>query len=222
MTKSIDRRTMMAGAAATALILPMGPLLAAGGIAPLNTLLGNASDSALDKLAKPGAFYADKAVRILLPGGKTISKIFALGSKAGLTDGLVKSINEAAGLAAGEAKPIFRSAIGNLSLSDVPGIAKQKDGGTQYLRTSAGGDLRSKIEPLVDGALNKVGAFGKLEKLSKAGGILSKFGLDRAGLTKSVSDQAMAGIFSYLGNEEAAFRANPLKSGKSILDGLGL
>ncbi len=219
---SVNRRTMMAGVAATAMMVPLGPLMAASGITPLNNLLGNASDSALDKLAKPGAFYADKAVRILLPGGKAVSKLFALGSKAGLTDGLVKSINEAAGLAAGEAKPIFRSAIGGLSLSNVPGIAKQKDGGTQYLRTSAGTDLRAKIEPLIDGALTKVGAFKQLEKLSKAGSVLSKFGMDRPGLTKSVSDQAMNGIFSYLGSEEAAFRANPLKAGKDILSGLGL
>ena len=123
MTHSINRRMMMAGAAATAMIVPFGSVMGAAGIAPLNNLLGNASDSALDKLAKPGAFYADKAVRILLPGGKTISKLFDLGSKAGLTDGLVKSINNAAGIAAGEAKHIFRSAINGLSLSDVPGIA---------------------------------------------------------------------------------------------------
>jgi hypothetical protein len=195
--------------AATGALLPFFPAISKSG--SLSSLLGNASDSALDKLAKPGAFYADKAIRILLPGGKTVSKLLDVGAKAGLTDGLVKRLNDAAGLAAGEAKPIFRNAINNVSLNDIPGIATKNDGATQYLRTSAGGDLRLKIQPLVDSALGKVGAFEQIDKLGKAGSLVSSFGLSRASLTDSVSDQALKGIFSYIGQEEAALRKNPLK-----------
>ena len=208
MSMIFNRRQIMLFAAAGA-TLPLFSAMGKGG--SLASLLGNASDSALDKLGKPGAFYADKAIRILLPGGKTVSKLLNVGAKAGLTDGLVRRLNDAAGLAAKEAKPIFRGAINNVSLSDVPGIATQSDGATQYLRQSAGGDLRLKITPLIESALGQVGAFDQIDKLGKAGSLVSSFGLNRSSLTDSVSDQALKGIFNYIGQEEGALRKNPLK-----------
>lgn len=203
-----NRRQLML-LTATGAMLPLFPAIGKGG--SLTSLLGNASDNALDKLGQPGAFYADKAIRILLPGGKTVSKLLNVGAKAGLTDGLVRRLNDAAGLAAKEAKPMFRSAINNVSLNDIPGIATKSDGATQYLRQSAGGDLRLKITPLIESALGQVGAFDQVDKLGKAGSLVSSLGLNRAKLTESVSDQALKGIFSYIGQEETALRKNPLK-----------
>jgi Protein of unknown function (DUF4197) len=190
----------------------------AGIASPFKNILGNASDNALTKLAKPGAFFADQAVRINLPvvgSGKLLGKLAAT---TGLTDTLTKSINDAAGLAAEEAKPVFHAAIDKISLNDVPDIATKNDGATQYLKKSAGDELRGKIRPLVTGALGKVGAFKQLAKLGKAGGIISALGLNDEKLTDSVTDQTLKGIYGYMGNEEAALRKNPLKVGKSVID----
>lgn len=49
-------------------------------------------------------------------------------------------------------------------------------------------------------------------------GALAGVDLSRDGLIDSVTDQAMSGIFTYIGREEANFRRNPLKSGKKLLD----
>lgn len=163
MSMIFNRRQLML-LTATGVMLPLCPAMGKSG--SLTLLLGNASISALDKLGRPGAFYADKAIRILLPGGKTVSKLLNVGAKAGLTDGLVRRLNHAAGLAAKEAKPIFRGAINNASLNDVPGIATKSDGATQYLRQSASGDLRAKITPLIESALGQVGAFDQIDKLA--------------------------------------------------------
>jgi hypothetical protein len=203
--------------AIVALAVIVVPALAGVGDAFKN-MLGNASDNALTKLAKPGAFFADQAVRINLPGGGSGKLLGKLADKTGLTNGLTKSINDAAGLAAEEAKPIFRASIGKLSLNDVPDLATKNDGATQYLQKSAGEELRGKIRPLVTGALTKVGAFSQLGKLGKAGGVLGKLGLNNDKLTDSVTDQTLKGIYSYMGNEEAALRKNPLKTGKSVID----
>jgi Protein of unknown function (DUF4197) len=186
----------------------------------LKGVLGNASDNALGKLSQPGAFYADQAVRIVLPGtgGKLASKVMKLGDKAGLTNKLTKSLNDAAGLAANEAKPVFRAAIDNMSISDVPGLATKSDGATQYLKQSAGSELRIKVRPLVASALGKVGAFNQLGKLGNTSGLLGKVGLNNDGLTDSVTDQTLKGIYSYMGSEEAKLRANPVKTGKALLD----
>ncbi len=189
----------------------------------VKSLLGNASDKALDKLATPGTFYADTAVRILLPGGKgkLVSKLLRSGDKLGVTTKLTKSLNDAAGLAALEAKPVFRKAVDGLTLADVPDLAIKNDGATQYLKKSAGDDLRGKIRPLIVAALTKVGAFGQLSKLgSSSNGLLGLAGLSQDRLTDSVTDQTMSGIFNYIGKEEAGLRGNALGIGKSILEGV--
>lgn len=197
---------------------------AAGG--SVKGLLGNASDSALDQLSRPGAFYADQAVRILLPGPlQKATKLLTLTDKAGLTSNLTKSINDAAGLAAQEAKPVFRSAIDSMTLTDGVGIVTGGNtGGTQYLRRTSGEVLRQKMRPLIGDALARTGALKQLDSLGGGGGTGSMLGalagvdLSRDGLIDSVTDQAMSGIFTYIGREETNFRRNPLKAGQNLLD----
>ena len=174
-------------------------------------LIGGASDGALDKLAQPGAFYRDTAVRILLPGagGKLASKLFGVGDKLGLTTNLTKSLNDAGGQAAGEAKPIFRAAINNLRWSDAPALVSKQDGATRYLQTNATDTLFGKVSPLIGSALENVGAYRQLDQLAKGNSLMASAGLTRDGLTKSVTDQALKGIFHYMASEEAALRRNP-------------
>ena len=216
-----DRRQLMQGSAALLVAGLAEPLWAADlSASSLKSMLGNASDKALDKLAAPDGFYRDLAVRILLPGtkGKLATKLMSSGDKLGLTTKLTKSLNDAASLAAGEAKPLFRKSVDSLSWTDVPGIALKNDGATQYLRTSAGSDLQAKIKPLVTSALGKFGAFNQLGKLGKTASLLGLNNLSQDGLTDSVTQQAMNGIFSYIGKEEAGLRGNTVGVAKSVLD----
>ncbi len=230
-----QRRLVLAGLAATFATLPLAGTARAGG---LTDILADASDAALDRLARPGAFYDDPDIRIGLPlvgslgglgglgdlgglvGGN--SGLLKVGKKLGLFGGITRKLNDAAGVAAGEAKPIFRVAIADLSLRDVPGIIKHKDGGSHYLRTSAGDELHGKLRPLVDKALGDLGAFTELDNLTKTNSLLASAGLGRDGLGKSVTDQALDGIFQYIGHEEARLRADPLgKAGKLLKGVLG-
>ncbi len=212
---NIERRLFIAGLGASALTLGV-PARAN----MLTGLLGKASDSALDKLAAPGAFYNDKDIRIGLPligGGSGL--VGSLGG-LGLFDGLIRRLNDAAGAAAGVAKPVFRESIDQLSLSDVPGIVKENDGATRYLQESAGDTLHGKLRPLVDSALGDAGAYRKFDKLTKKSSLLSGAGITHDTLGKSVTDQALKGIFKYIGNEEAKLRANPLDKAGGLLKGL--
>ncbi len=217
----MGRRSLLVGAIATAagsvLAWPARAGLLDGG--GLKSMLGKASDGALDKLSKPGAFYADTAIRILLPGttGKLASKLMKATDKLGVTRKLTESLNTAAGFAAKEAKPVFRNAVDGLKLTDVPDIALKNDGATQYLEKSATPDLRLKVRPLITSALTKVGAYDQLSKLGKSGGLLSLAGITPDKLTDSVTDQTLKGIFNYMGREEAGLRGNVLGIGKSIL-----
>lgn len=184
-------------------------------------ILGDASDNALDKLSEPGAFYADKAVRILLPGPlQKATSILRFTSKAGLTKDITKTLNDAAGKAALEAKPVFRSAIDGLTLQDGVGIVTGGEAaGSDYLRRTSGKELSVKVRPLVEKALGELGAYEQVERLGSISSLARLGGADlsRDSLTDSVTDQALDGIFTYIGREEANFRRNPLDKGKKLL-----
>ena len=214
----VGRRMMLAGAFSAAGLAVIPAALAKAPTVGFKGLIGNASDGALDRLAQPGAFYADTAVRILLPGasGKLASKLLGAGDKLGLTTKLTKSLNDAGGKAAGEAKPVFRAAIDNMGWNDVPSLVSKKDGATRYLQSSAGGVLNEKVRPLIAGALDDVGAYRQLDQLASNSQLLSVAGISRDRLTDSVTEQALKGIFLYMGNEEAALRKNPGKLLKGI------
>ncbi|MFM5906720.1 MAG: DUF4197 domain-containing protein [Novosphingobium sp.] len=187
-------------------------------------LLGKASDSALDRLSVPGAFYNDAAIRIMLPlvggSGGAIGKLLGGAEKLGVTDGITRKLNDAAGLAAKEAKPVFRAAIDGLKLTDVPGIVGQNDGATQYLRRTSGEVLKGKFRPLIDTALGQVGAFAAMDKLAKTTSLIRAAGLTRDKLGNSVTDQALNGIFRYIAGEEGKLRSDPLGKAGGLLKGI--
>ena len=181
----------------------------------LSSILGKATDNALDKLAQPGAFFNDEDVRIGLPivgksSGGLLGSILGGASKLGVLDGVTRKINDAAGIAAGEAKPIFRSAIDDLSFDDAPGIIKENDGGTQYLRSSSNDALHAKLEPLIDSALESLGVYSTFDGLAEQHSFIRSAGLNRESINRSVTDQGLDGIFSYVGKEEIAFRKDPV------------
>ncbi|MEL6877558.1 MAG: DUF4197 domain-containing protein [Pseudomonadota bacterium] len=225
-----NRRKILIGASALGLIGLLPAQASAQGIGKglgLSSLLGKATNSALDQLSQPGAFYNDKDIRIGLPiigkaGGGILGSILSAGQKLGVLDGVTRKINDAAGIAAGEAKPIFRDAIDNLSFNDAPGIISENDGGTRYLRESSNDTLHGKLEPLVDSALDDLGVYGEFESLSSKHSFISDAGLNRQSINKSVTDQGLDGIFSYIANEERTFRKNPLGNlGGALGDLLG-
>ncbi|NQX93632.1 MAG: DUF4197 domain-containing protein [Erythrobacter sp.] len=223
----MNRRTLITGVAATsglALIPSAARAQFGSGGLGLSSILGKATDSALDKLAQPGAFYNDEEVRIGLPivgksSGGLLGSMLGGASRLGILDGITRSINDAAGIAAGEAKPIFRDAIDDLSFSDAPGIIRENDGGTQYLRSSSNDALHAKLEPLVDSALESLGVYSTFDGLAERHSFVQRAGLNRESINRSVTDQGLDGIFSYVGREEREFRKDPIGGlGKSLKD----
>ena len=212
---SLNRRMVLAGLGVGA-VLAAAPVRAQG--LRLSSILGRAADSALDKLAQPGAFYNDEDIRIGLPivgnlGGRSgglLGSLLSAGNRLGVLGDITRKINDAAGVAAGEAKPIFHDAIDDLSFSDAPGIIREADGGTQYLRRSSNERLHGRLEPLVDDALDELGVYRQFDGLAEEHSFIRDAGLDRQSINKSVTDQGLDGIFAYIGREEREFRRNPL------------
>lgn len=172
---------------------------------PLKGILRQASDLALDKLAKPGAFAADDAIRIALPGkAKALTDVLRMANQAGLVGDISGDLNSAAGIAAGAAKPIFRSAIDKMTLQDAVGVVSSGGtGATDYLRRSAGDQVKVQLRPLVRAALGKTGVLAKTSKLAA-------LGVTSDSLVDYVTGKTSDGIFTYVGREETQIRANPL------------
>jgi len=78
------------------------------------------------------------------------------------------------------------------------------------------------VRPLVEKALTELGAYQQVEKLGSVSSLarLGGANISREGLTDSVTDQTMDGIFTYIGKEEAKFRSEPLDKGKKLLKGI--
>ncbi len=182
---------------------------------PILDLLSRASDTALDNLAKPGAFSADDAIRIGLPGGKTISSALKMSDKLGATNNITSSLNTAAESAAAAAKPIFRDAIQGMTLKDgIDVVSGGNTAGTDYLKKSSDSAIQKQLRPLVASALGSSGAYKQMTSLKK-------LGITEDALTDHVTKGTAEGIYKYMGTEETKLRANPLGSAKSLLKGLG-
>jgi hypothetical protein len=207
-------RTLLA-ALAVAATMSVAPAHAQWSGDGLKGMLGNASDAALDKLSKPGAFSADDAIRITLPGGgKGLGDLMKLTDRAGVTNDITGSLNRAAEQAASEAKPIFRSAIDRITLKDAVGIGTGGNtAATDYLRKTSGDEITARLGPLVVAALEKSGVLKETSQLSSFGMTPDKI---KDYVTKKTSD----GIFTYVGREETHLRQNPLESGKALMNGL--
>ena len=84
-----------------------------------------------------------------------------------------------------------------------------EDAATQYFKRVATPDLKATVEPVVDNALNQVGAITAYDTL------ISKYkGLPlvpdvKADLQAHATQMTLDGIFHYLAKEEAAIRADP-------------
>jgi hypothetical protein len=212
--KSMNLRVLRAAALAASMLaaLPAAAQFSGDG---LKNVLGNASDAALDKLSKPGAFSADDAIRIALPGqSKGVGDLLKLADRAGVTNDIGGSLNRAAEQAAAQAKPIFRNAIDRLSLKDTVGIATGGNtAATDYLRKSSSSEILAKLTPLVKAALAQSGVLRQTSQLSS-------LGLTEEKLTGYVAQKTSDGIFTYVGREETQMRQNPVESGRAILKGL--
>ncbi|WP_343591150.1 DUF4197 domain-containing protein [Paracidovorax wautersii] len=184
----------------------------------IKPLLAQASDAALDKLSQPGAFSADSAIRIGLPGAGGhggVGKLLDLAQQSGLSANLDAALNRAAEQAAAQAKPIFRAAIDRATLNDAIDIARGgSTGATDYLRKSTGAQVTSQLKPLVRNALQ---ASGVLQKTAQ----LSALGFDEARLSDYVAGKTADGIFTYVGREETRMRQDPIGTGTQLLKGLG-
>ena len=166
--------------------------------------------SGVDLLSKDGGYFKDQAVRILLPEelqkvDKTLRSV-GLGS---LADQGLKVLNEAAENAVSQAKPIFLSAIRNMTFTDAMNILKgDNTAATTYLKNSTYSSLETAFAPKVQASLSEVGADKIWENIINKYNQIPLVKPVEPNLTKYVTQQAINGLFVKVGDKEKEIRTN--------------
>ena len=166
--------------------------------------------SGVDLLSKDGGYFKDQAVRILLPEelqkvDKTLRSV-GLGS---LADQGLKVLNEAAENAVSQAKPIFLSAIRNMTFTDAMNILKGNNtAATTYLKNSTYSSLETAFAPKVQASLSEVSADKVWENIINKYNQIPLVKPVEPNLTKYVTQQAINGLFVKVGDKEKEIRTN--------------
>lgn len=167
-------------------------------------------------LGKTNGYNNDPDIHIPLPQSlKTAQSALKMAGLSGMADDLELKMNRAAEAAAPQARQIFTSALEKMTLDDARTILNgPQDAATQYFKRTMTPDLKTAMRPVIDSSVAEAGVVKSYESLAKGAPILSD---GRAMLTDHVLDYALAGLFTYLGREEASIRSDPAKRSTELL-----
>jgi hypothetical protein len=163
-----------------------------------------------DLLSAKDGFLGNAAVKILFPPeAQKVERTLRSIGMGSLADNVILSLNRAAEDAAKEAKPIFVSAIKQMTITDVTNILLgQQDAATSYFKRVTTSQLMEKFQPVITTSLNKVGA---AKYWGDAAGQYNKIPLVKpvsTDLSSYVAQKAIDGMFIQVAQEELKIRGS--------------
>lgn len=176
-------------------------------------------DAVTARLGKVDGFFKDSKVHIPLPGSfaKIQNSLRPIGGAKILND-LELSMNRAAEAAMPQAKALFTDAIRNMSAESAIAIVRGgPSSATEYLKSQTQAKLVTAFQPIMEQNLEKTGAFQALAAGTQKYGAPDLSGTARSNLSQFAVTKALDGMFYYVGEEEAAIRANPAKQSTALL-----
>ena len=169
-------------------------------------------------LGAEDGFYKNNLVKILLPS--ELQKVDQALRDIGLSNLANKGqmmLNRAAEDAVGEAIPIFKNAIMDMTITDAKNILMgNQDAATRYLQSSSSNALRAKFNPIIKNSFQKVGADRVWNDVITTYNKIPFVKDVNPNLTEYTTDQAMKGVFTMVAVEEKNIRIN-IKSRTSDL-----
>ena len=164
-----------------------------------------------ERLSAKDGYLGNLAIKILFPeeAQKAERTLRSLGFNT-LADNVINSLNRAAEDAAQEAKPIFTSAIRQMTIADASNIllGRQDDAATQYFKRVTSDQLRIKFQPIIQNSLTKVGAtryWGDFANSYNKVPFVTRINPD---LEAFVTQKAIDGLFMEIAKEELNIRKN--------------
>lgn len=180
-------------------------------VAGLKEALDVGTKNAVDLVSLPDGYFGNELIKVLLPNEIKSFESTLRGIGAGkLIDDFVLSMNRAAEGAAKEATPIFVDAVKEMTFADALKILQGNDNAaTLYFQDKTSDKLASKFKPAISNAINSVGVtkyYKEINDKIKTIPMASAISMD---LDQYVTDKALSGLFTIVGQEEAKIRKDP-------------
>lgn len=204
------------GKAAAAGIADLSHAEAVGG---LKQALNDGSIAAVAKLGVENGYFGDPRVKIPLPPSlkRVEGALRALGLRR-QADELVLAMNRAAEQAVPEAKQLLLEAVKKMTVQDAQKILTGGETAvTEYFRRHTEKPLTERFLPIVRRATERVGLAQKYNAIAGQGGQLGLVKEDQATIERYVTQKALDGLYFMIGEQEKAFRSNPLAASSEIV-----
>ncbi len=185
----------------------------------LKEALSNGLISAVTNTNKKNGFLGNQLIKIAFPKEAKIvaDTLNAVGGSA-LINKVTTSLNRAAEHASIKAKPIFASAISQLTFMDVVKILNgNSNEATQYLQRVTGSKLVTAFSPDITKSLKAVNAtkyWGDVMGQYNQIPFVKKV---NPNLTSYVTNQAVNGLFKEIAKTEKSIRENPVERTSYLL-----
>lgn len=163
-----------------------------------------------DRLSLKDGFLGNMAVKILFPpeATKIESTLRSLGLNS-LCDNVITSLNRAAEQAVVEAKPIFISAIKQMTITDATNILLgNQDAATEYFKRVTTAQLMSKFSPVINKSLSNVGATKYWGDVTSRYNMIPLVKPINPDISEYVAQKAIDGLFLQIAQEELKIRGN--------------
>jgi len=185
----------------------------------LRQALTDGSLAAVARLGVHDGFFANPRVKIPLPPSlqRVERGLRAFGMRRE-ADELVLAMNRAAEAAVPEAKQLLADAVRKMSIQDAKGILNGGDtAATDYFRRATRPQLTQRFLPIVKKATDRVGLAQQYNSLAEQGAALGLVKEDEASIERYVTQKALDGLYFMIGEQEKAFRRDPVRATSSIV-----
>jgi len=185
----------------------------------LKEALINGISKGSDIASQEDGYYKNPELKIPFPPDvkRVEDKLRQIGM-GGEVDKFVTALNRGAEDAAKEAKPIFISAINQMTIEDAWGILKgQPDAATQFLKRTTTPQLKQKFQPVIQTSLDRVSAtkyYGNVINTYNKIPFVEKV---NPNLNEYATDLAIQGLFVMIAKEEKNIRQDPVARSSELL-----
>jgi hypothetical protein len=216
-------RRLLSGIAALAIISPavagLDDITHAEALRGVRQALTDGSLAAVAKLGVEDGFFRNPKVKIPLPPSlqrvERGLRTFGMRREA---DALVLAMNRAAEAAVPEAKQLLTDAVRKMSVQDAKGILTGGEtAATDYFRRATRPQLTQRFLPIVKNATDRVGLAQQYNSLAEQGAALGLVKEEEANIERYVTQKALDGLYFMIGEQEKAFRRDPVGATSSIV-----
>ena len=204
--------------ASAAFALSLANLSNADATAGVRTALEKGASVAVAQLGKQNGFLDNDKVKIQLPSvlDKAMPLLRLTGQGKKLDD-LQVAMNHAAESAVAKAEPLLLNAVKNMSVTDAKNILTGGDTSvTDFFRDKTAAPLGKQFLPIVKSITDRNGLSGKYNAIMAKIGT-SRVPEDQRTVEAYVTQRALDGLYTVIGDEEKAIRKDPVGTGSAIL-----